>query len=287
MLGMRYKRQTRREREAVAEKKDVEYYIPYIACLAKKKTPFQRIEIYKSIPYGKIMLINGNIQAAETDEHQFHEALTHPALLAHPNPRQILILGLGPAAVAREVLRYSAIQTVIGVDIDQTMIDLAQKYLPEWSCGAFNDKRLKAVFMDAKAYIEQPGPLFDVIIMNLPDPQPGSPLAKVYMREFYKKLKERLAPGGIFVTQAHAFFPQGDNARLKKVQKGIASIFKHTQLYGCWIASFHALQVMIIASQEPLRWNNIDTGLEERGITLQFYSHTTHQQMFSSIPGYV
>src|SRR3970282_2994026 len=70
------------------------------------RTKFQVLEILETAKFGKMLILDGKIQSAALDEHIFHEALVHPAMLLHPHPRRGLILGGGEGATLREGLRY-------------------------------------------------------------------------------------------------------------------------------------------------------------------------------------
>ena len=63
--------------------------------LVSGKTQFQDYEIFLSRQWGKVLLLDGRLQSAQKDEFIYHEALVHPALLAHPEPRRVLVLGGG------------------------------------------------------------------------------------------------------------------------------------------------------------------------------------------------
>jgi spermidine synthase len=88
------------------------------------------------------------MQSSEADEFIYHEALVHPALLTHPNPQKIFIVGGGEGATLREILRYKSVQSALMVDIDQEVVESCKKYLPEWHQGAFDDKRVALKFLE-------------------------------------------------------------------------------------------------------------------------------------------
>jgi spermidine synthase len=117
------------------------------------RTAFQEVAILDTQEYGKMLVIDGRTQSAEEDEYIYHEALVHPAMLTHPEPRQVLIIGGGEGASLREVLRYRSVERVVMVDIDRELVELCQKWLPEWHQGAFQDPRVELVFADGKDYI--------------------------------------------------------------------------------------------------------------------------------------
>src|SRR4030043_193549 len=73
--------------------------------LLSEKTPFQKMEIYETDSYGRVLLLDGLIQTTEKDEFFYHEMLVHPALMSHPRPRDVLIIGGGDGGALRAGLR--------------------------------------------------------------------------------------------------------------------------------------------------------------------------------------
>src|SRR3970282_2718085 len=114
------------------------------------QSKFQTIEVVESPKFGKMLILDGKIQSAALDEHIYHEALVHPAMLMHPHPRRVLILGGGEGAALREVLRYGMVEQVVMVDLDEEVVALCRQHLPEIAGKAFEDPRATLVTEDAR-----------------------------------------------------------------------------------------------------------------------------------------
>src|SRR6266404_7664441 len=56
------------------------------------KTAFQNVLIADTYNYGRALMLDGAIQSAEDDEAVYHELLVQPAMLRHPEPRDVLII---------------------------------------------------------------------------------------------------------------------------------------------------------------------------------------------------
>ena len=160
--------------------------------LYRGKTRFQFAEIIRSGSFGKLLVLDGKIQSSEADEFIYHEALVQPAMLTHPHPRTVFIAGGGEGAVLREVLAHKTVKRAVMVDIDEEVVALCQKYLPNYSQGAFQDKRTELVHTDAREYLAKSRELFDIIIIDLPDPIEEGPAYRLYTREFYQLVRDRL-----------------------------------------------------------------------------------------------
>jgi spermidine synthase len=105
------------------------------------QTKYQKMEIMDSGSYGRCLVLDGKMQSTVTDEFIYHEGLVHPAMLTHPNPKRVFIVGGGEGATLREVLRHKSVEYCMMVDIDQEVVEKSKELLPEWHQGAFDDPR--------------------------------------------------------------------------------------------------------------------------------------------------
>jgi spermidine synthase len=167
-----------------------------------RSSPYQRIVLTRAGDDVRLFL-NGHLQFSSRDEYRYHEALIHPALAAHPDPRRVLVLGGGDGLGMREILKYPAVRSVRLVDLDPEMTRLfsTHTFLRTLNDGAFADPRVTVVNDDAFVWLDRQSDAFDIIVVDLPDPHSFS-LGKLYTRSFYRALRRRLAPGGMAVVQA-------------------------------------------------------------------------------------
>lgn len=178
-----------------------------------EQTPYQRIVITKWRQFFWLYL-DGHLQFSSYDEYRYHEVLVHPAMVAAVSRAHVLILGGGDGLAAREVLKYKDVEDVTIVDIDPAMTRLAGTHplLVNLNEGALNDPRVKVINEDAGIFLDRASDLWNVIIVDLPDPRTPA-LERLYSVEFYRACKKHLARGGVLVTQAtspvfspHAFW---------------------------------------------------------------------------------
>jgi spermidine synthase len=170
--------------------------------LFAKQTKFQQMEIMVTRNYGRCLVLDGKMQSSEYDEFIYHEALVHPALLTHPDPKRVFIVGGGEGATLREILRHKSVEHVLMVDIDQEVVESCKKYLPEWHQGAFDDPRVRLEYRDARKYLEETKDVYDVIIIDISEPMEEGPAYLLYTKEFYKIVMNRLGKNGIISLQA-------------------------------------------------------------------------------------
>lgn len=212
------------------------YRDPIIFSMA---TPYQRMILTKRGEKLRLY-INGQLQFSSEDEEIYHEHLVHLPMALADNKKKVLILGGGDGLALREVLKYPYIESVTLVDIDPGIIHMAStesnmlrlnegSFLasrihvinpdgvvdkgeemllqrPEKVRGFLSGRKIPAstvrIFnLDADRFLKNIKETFDVIIIDFPDPSILE-LAKLYSKEFYHQLYERLEDDGIFSVQS-------------------------------------------------------------------------------------
>ena len=170
--------------------------------LFSKQSPFQHIEVIEFGDYGRSLVLDGKVQSTEKDEFIYHEALVHPALLTHPNPQRVMIIGGGEGATLREAFRHRSITRAVMVDVDREVVEVSRRFLPEFHGGAYDDPRTELVIEDARRWLETHNDVFDAIIIDLSDPIEEGPCYRLYTREFYQLITRRLSPQGVIALQS-------------------------------------------------------------------------------------
>ncbi len=241
-------------------------------------TKFQEVLIADTYNWGRILALNGAIQSSEEDEALYHEMLVQPAMLCHANPAQVLIIGGGEGATLREALAHRSVKSVTMVDIDQELVELCQKHLPSWHLGSFDDPRVRLIYADGRAFIENDHELYDVVIVDVVDMlDNNSPAQSLYTRQFYQKLYQRLSQDAVVVIQGLEFSHldyEGHSALLRTLK----TVFSEVHSYRAHIPSFFSSWGFLIASNwfNPARWSaqQIDAAIEER-LGSQWLEHVT------------
>ncbi|WP_321494952.1 polyamine aminopropyltransferase [uncultured Desulfobacter sp.] len=205
-----------------------------------KTSQYQHIVITHFEPLDEIRLfLNGNLQLCSTDEERYHEPLVHPALALAQARSRVLILGGGDGCALREVLKYPDVDRITLVDLDPAITTLAATHplLSRLNAHAFDNARVttltgsgispgdfrqiyqslsdqkrkpaevrhvaevRVMNLDADKFLEQVTDVWDVIIVDMPDPSTPE-LTKLYSKEFYLKVRHRLAENGIASIQS-------------------------------------------------------------------------------------
>lgn len=249
------------------------------------QTKFQSIEIIRSGSFGKCLMLDGKIQSSEVDEFIYHEALVQPSMITHPCPETVFIAGGGEGATLREVLSHNTVKRAVMVDIDDEVVAICQKFLPNHSQGSFQDKRTELHHVDARDYLAKCGEEFDIIIIDLPEPIEEGPAYLLYTQEFYQLVRDRLTENGIICVQAGSA-AWTELLNFTAVSNTLKSVFPIVCPYQADVPSFGGQWGFCLASSKLnpvlLSPSEVDSRISARSLTeLKFYDGLTHQGMFS------
>jgi spermidine synthase len=176
-------------------------------------TPKQSADILTTNKWQKMLFLESNLQSTTQDEIIYHTALVHPLMDTLQNKENILILGGGEGATAREVLRWTSVTNVTMVDHDRELVEFMQKHGKEWSLGAFNDTRLGVHFTDAWEFMKGAGE-YDGVIVDLTDPNLAKESWESLLKDVFRSVKSRL---GGFVMNAGLYLPW-NTENLRKIK---------------------------------------------------------------------
>jgi len=254
------------------------------------ETKYQKVDIVRTHDFGIALLLDGLLQSAEIDEFVYHESLVHPTMIAHPDPKRVLIVGGGEGATAREVERYRGVEEVQMVDLDEELIEIVKKYLP-WGREGFNDPRLKLTIAEGRSYLaKQPDGYYDVIVMDATDPAEDSLAIQLYTKEFYSLAYQKLNEDGLIVTHSAPLLLK--TRLVLSILETMKSVFPKACVYAVYIKSLEAMWSFVVGSKKELpselSGEEVDRRLKERGVTgLKFYSGKTHDAVFELTKTYL
>lgn len=167
-----------------------------------EQTAYQQIILTKE--QGDLRLfLDGQLQFSSTDEHRYHETLVHPTMATAEKKENILILGGGDGLALRELQKYDEVKSMTLVDLDPKVVELGKtnRDIVTLNKHSYEDERVNVVNEDAFQYLKRDKQFYDVILVDLPDPNNES-LNKLYTLEFYQLLRNHLTPGGSMMIQA-------------------------------------------------------------------------------------
>lgn len=251
--------------------------------LASRRTAFQQMQILDTLAYGRALILDGVVQTTEGDEFIYHEMMTHIPLMAHPNPRRVLIIGGGDGGIAREVLRHPMVERVVMVEIDAAVIRFCRRYLPKICGRAFQDRRLEVLVDDGAAYVRTIAERFDVAIVDSPDPI--GPAKVLFATEFYRNLARVLGPSGLMVRQTGSTILQP--WEMRDAFRRLKAVFRIVAPYVAAIPTYiGGLFGFLYASQrvQPVRVTPAHLEARYRRARLascQYYTPAIHRACFA------
>jgi spermidine synthase len=176
------------------------------------QSDFQKVEIFESTHHGRVLLNDGCFMLSERDERIYHEMMAHVPLFAHPEARQVLIIGGGDGGTAREVLRHENVERCVLVEIDKMVVDACREFIPV-TARAFDHPKLELKIDDGVRFMRDSNDQFDVILIDSTDPSGAA--VPLFGPEFYSDVAKRLKAGGVVVAQGESvFYEQETQKRL-------------------------------------------------------------------------
>ncbi len=149
---------------------------------------------------GTRSLFENGLRVLSTPDPAAAEEAVHYALLEHPAPKTLLLVGGGVNGSLAQALKHSSLERVDYVELDPAILNLADEYFPQDWSAVRRDPRVHVHPMDGRLFLRTTSRSYDVIIVNLPDPQTAQ-LNRFYTEEFFREVAEKLRPGGIFSFQ--------------------------------------------------------------------------------------
>jgi spermidine synthase len=142
---------------------------------------------------------NGSILANAPDPAAAEEAVDY-ALLEHAAPHRVLLVGGGVNGSVAEALKHPTIESLDYVELDPALIAMAQQYFPAQTAVFRTDPRVHLHFLDGRRFLSETRASFDVIIVDVPDPQTAQ-LNRFYTVEFFRLARAHLAPEGLLAVE--------------------------------------------------------------------------------------
>ncbi len=175
----------------------------YQEMLLDEHTDYQHIQVVNTNFFGKVLVLDGIIQLTELDNAGYHEMIAHIPMLAHDNPKRVLIVGGGDGGTLQQVLRHTTVEQVVVCELDRRVIEVSTQFFPNFG-QPFDDGRVQLIIEDAFEYLQRTDNKFDVIIADTTDPIGTA--EKLFSAEFYALMAKALTHNGVIVTQCEQMY---------------------------------------------------------------------------------
>ncbi len=254
--------------------------------LHSEQTPFQRLDVYESWDYGRFFSLDGYIMITDKDEFVYHDMIVHPAMAVKPDIKKVLVIGGGDGGTVRELLRYTTIEKIDMVEIDERVVRVCQEYFPVTACG-LTDSRVNLMFADGLVFVRGAQEAsYDLIIVDSTDPiGPGEGL---FTEDFYRNCFRVLSADGILVNQNESPYYDHNRRELERAYKKIKAVFPialayqaHIPTYasGHWLFGFASKQRHPVEDVDMENWKKL-------GLETKYYNSSLHYGAFA-LPTFV
>ena len=128
---------------------DVKHSIRVDRQLYSKQSAYQRIDIFETPEFGRVLTLDGNVMLTERDEFIYDEMITHVPMSVHRNAKDILVIGAGDGGVVRELTRYDRVERIDLVEMETREL-LSEYDFPGDDIPVIRGSALGALEGDAK-----------------------------------------------------------------------------------------------------------------------------------------
>jgi spermidine synthase len=251
--------------------------------LYQKQSRYQFIEVLETFSFGRLLVLDGAVMLTERDEFIYHEMLAHVPLCAHPDPRDVLIIGGGDGGTLREVLKHPSIRRVDLVEIDEEVVETARRFFPTLTTG-LEDPRTRLLFQDGIEFAKHQQEEYDAVLVDSTDPV--GPAVGLFEDPFYQALHQALRPDGVLSLQCGSPFFDGEF--VGENQKRLSGRFPHVATYVAPVVTYPGgLWGFSFASKQH---GHSDEGYadryDQRALKTRYITPEVHQAAFQ-LPRYI
>jgi len=237
-----------------------------------EQSKYQHIVVFSTMSHGVVLILDNCIMTTEKDEFYYHEVLAHTPMQAAREPRRVLIIGGGDGGTAREVLRYTGVEKVDMIEIDEKVIEVSKRFMPGLSC-AFDDPRLNLMIGDGVKYIRDCKEKYDCVIVDSTDPI--GPAIALFSEPFYSNCCRILVDEGAFSAQTESPLFQRD--AMASIYRNLNRAFPRLDPYFSPVPSYGGLWSYALGTK-----GKNPTTIEgwEIDFDLKYYNESVHLGMF-------
>ncbi len=253
--------------------------------ILSKQSDFQRIDVFQSPEFGKFFTLDGLIMITEKDEFIYHDMIVHIPMAVNPAIKKVLVIGAGDGGTIRELCRYTTVEHIDMVEIDEEVVNVCKEHFPSTTVS-LNDPRVNLHFEDGLKFVRSKKNEYDLIIVDSTDPfGPGEGL---FTREFYNNCYTALSETGILVNQHESPYYTNYATSMKRAHRRIKEKFEIAKVYqahiptypsGHWLFGFASKKFDPIKDLDADRWNAL-------GLKTRYYNTDLHVGCFA-LPTYV
>ena len=249
------------------------------------KSDFQKIDVFDTPEFGRVLVIDDYIMLTEKDEFIYHEMIAHVPMAVNPSIKKVLVIGAGDGGTVRELTRYNSLERIDMVEIDRKVVEICKEFIPQ-TASKLDDKRVNLYFEDGLKFVKTKKNEYDLIIVDSTDPI--GPGVELFTLEFYENCFDALVDDGILVNQHESPYYPKDAKTMQRIHKKIKSVFPIATVYqahiptygsGHWLFGFASKKYNPVKDLNEELWNSLN-------LETNYYNTDLHKGSFY-IPNYV
>jgi len=151
---------------------------------------------YRGQPLYHRLMTNGHSMSATTFRgRRYMKLYVYWALAVNPGARKALLISYGVGSTAKALTDARQLQSIDVVDISPDVLALAPIAFPE-TRSPLADPRVRAHVEDGRFFLQTTDDRFD-LITGEPPPLRGAGINRLYSREYFQLVHDRLRAGGV------------------------------------------------------------------------------------------
>jgi len=190
------------------------------------------------------LAVNGKTDASSREDLETQIVLGHLPLLAHPDPRRVLVIGLASGISAGAVACHP-IDTLKVVEVEAAMVPAARLFR-DHNGDVLSDPRVTVSINDARNELQFNDAAYDIIIS-----EPSNPwmtvASNLFTEDFFRVARARLRPGGVFAQwiQTYGLGPR----EVRSILAAFRGVFPEVAVF----ETLNGIDLIVLGSAEPLR----------------------------------
>lgn len=216
----------------------------------------------------RYLYVGGKLDALSRSPSQAQ--LGHLPMLLHPDPKRVLVVGLGSSETLASVLRYSGEFEVDCIEISPAVVEAARRFFQR-ERRPLEDPRVDLRIGDGRVHMAMTDKKYDVIVS-----QPGNPwmagASALFTREFFQLMEDHLEPGGVASVWLQGFSASPES--VKALMGTFTSVFDHADLWDTRVSG----DFILTGYDAPLQFDlaRLDERMQAPAVAQGLESHSVH-----------
>ncbi|MEQ9460872.1 MAG: fused MFS/spermidine synthase [Phycisphaeraceae bacterium] len=230
-------------------KANVRMLVPESEYLAEGRYASVGVAPVPGAPSHRNLHVSGKVVASTVPEDmRLQRMLGHLPALIHPEPKSVLIVGMGMGTTAGSFVLYPSIERIVICEIEPVVAEAAT-YFGQVNHDLMDDPRTEVVIDDARHYLATTDERFDIITSDPIHPWVKG-AAALYSEEYFALMRDRLKDGGLITQWIPLYETSGEAVKSELVT--FFSVLPETTVWSTDLT--HAgYDVVLLAGRESVQ----------------------------------